>query len=102
MKTNQLHLILTHHWYDMIESGAKRVEYRGCTTRYKKLLQNKTEVIFHRGYSKTTMKFKITRLRIKNINEKDITAELAPEEWFGRIVYAIDFEETEEENETQY
>lgn len=101
MKVKPLHLILTHHWYDMIESGAKRVEYRACTMRYARLLQGKTEVIFHKGYTKTIMRFKITRLSAHIINERDIKLEIAPKEWLGRMVYAIDFEEMEEENETQ-
>lgn len=101
MKSNKLHLILTHHWYDMIQSGAKRTEYRDFTMRYAKLLRGKTEVTFHRGYSNTTMKFKITGISVRFIDDEDIAAKIAPKEWLGRPVWAIYFEEMEEENETQ-
>lgn len=54
-----LHLVLTHHWYDMIDDGLKSEEYRSLTPRYRRLLENQSYdyIVLHRGYTKTCMKF---------------------------------------------
>lgn len=78
MKT--LHLNLTFRWYDMIQAGLKKDEYRdlkwlnrignrckGCVTRsclgHPKLRwpvpTDYTHICFHRGYTKTTMLWSI-------------------------------------------
>lgn len=64
MKT--LHLVLTHKWYDMIESGEKREEYRD-SMKWVHRVMNKgyTHVRFQRAYSPKnppTMTFEIKDL----------------------------------------
>ena len=61
-----LHLVLKHKWYDMIASGEKKVEYRELKDFYKKKFFNNdyTHVVFHRGYTDTTIKFKIGDITI--------------------------------------
>lgn len=83
MKNDTLHLVLKHKWYDMIESGEKLEEYRECTRYWAKRLLGYTEfiikpgrlsqrvclsikkgskVVFHKGYTNTTMTFNIESL----------------------------------------
>lgn len=67
VETMTLHLILTHHWYDEIESGRKSVEYRSNTRYWRTrilnfLHQSDNTVTFHRGYTSTTMQFKVKKL----------------------------------------
>lgn len=79
MKT--LHLVLKHKWYDMIDSGVKTEEYREITPYWTKrilgvekisisgLLREEyeydyTHVRFHRGYTNTTMIFKINYISV--------------------------------------
>lgn len=54
-----LHLVLTHHWYDMIAGGTKTVEYRAMTPHWKRLIWDRRDTIvrvrFARGYTKTTL-----------------------------------------------
>lgn len=54
-----LHLVLTHHWYDQTESGAKRTEYRAMTERWKRQIWERrdriTAVRFGRGYTSRTL-----------------------------------------------
>lgn len=54
-----LHLVLTHHWYDQTESGAKRTEYRTMTERWKRQIWDRRERItavrFARGYTSRTL-----------------------------------------------
>ena len=54
---NTLHLTLTYYWYDEIVSGRKNIEYRAITNRWQKMILNKNikKVIFHRGYTSTTL-----------------------------------------------
>jgi len=71
-----IHLILCHKWYDMIASGEKTEEYRDLNMFYTNKFfvqhedgssepnKNITSVIFHRGYTKTQMKFKIDEIMI--------------------------------------
>lgn len=61
MKT--LHLVLTHHWYDEVERGAKCVEYRVMSMRWMRLIWGRRQEITHirlaRGYTKRTMLFRV-------------------------------------------
>ncbi len=54
-----LHLVLTHHWYDQTESGAKLTEYRAITPRWKRMIWDRrneiTHVRFSRGYTSRTL-----------------------------------------------
>ena len=72
-----IHLVLTFEWYDMIDSGEKREEYREIKDYYKRLFlrnyeyvkdsncqwvflyRNIRSVIFHRGYTSTTMRWHV-------------------------------------------
>lgn len=55
--TTQLHLTLTHHWYDEIAAGRKFIEYRKVTPFWTKRLSERTydQIVFHRGYTSTTI-----------------------------------------------
>lgn len=72
-----LHLVLKSKWYDKIESGEKTSEYRVCSEYWnKRFAGNKDStsihlrqfiydtVVFHKGYSATTMEFKIIKIQI--------------------------------------
>ena len=70
-----LHLFLKGKWYDMIASGAKKVEYRRiCDYWNSRLLaidekdrivyRSYNSVIFHRGYTSTIMKWKVDRITV--------------------------------------
>jgi hypothetical protein len=54
-----LHLVLTHHWYNQTESGAKRTEYRAMTDRWRRQIWERrdriTAVRFARGYTSRTL-----------------------------------------------
>ena len=66
-----LDLVLTYKWYDMIESGEKREEYRAITPYWRKRIQSGkryTHVRFHRGYTAKSMVFRFDGLRIGNGN----------------------------------
>lgn len=63
----ELHLILKKKWYNMIESGEKKEEYREIKPYWEKRLRkpnlsdfiNYDTVTFHLGYTNRTMSFKI-------------------------------------------
>lgn len=61
-----LDLVLIGKWYDLIESGIKREEYREIKPYWKKRLSNNryTHVKFRRGYTKQSMLFEITDISI--------------------------------------
>jgi hypothetical protein len=63
-----LHLVLTHHWYDETESGAKCIEYRVMIPRWEKQIWQKrdriTHVRFSRGYTARTIIFPVERIDI--------------------------------------
>ena len=65
-----LHLVLKHCWFDKIASGIKTSEYRECSPYWNKRLNNKHYdfVIFHRGYTNTTVKFKIKSVNITTLS----------------------------------
>lgn len=78
MKT--LHLVLKAKWYDMIDRGEKKEEYREVKQYWmKRLIEDVGEdeegdscchvfyvdyecVCFHRGYTSTTMTFEVTSI----------------------------------------
>lgn len=72
MKT--LHLVLKSKWYDKIASGEKTSEYRECKPYWNKkftgdkcksgLCLKYTTVVFHKGYTATTMEFEIRYIDI--------------------------------------
>lgn len=71
-----LDLVLTYHWYDMIESGEKKEEYREIKPYWKRRLieqpmdedsghvffRDYDYVCFHRGYTSTTMIFTVREI----------------------------------------
>lgn len=60
-----LDLVLTFKWYDLIESGEKKEEYREIKPFYEKKITKFAydRVRFHRGYSDVTMEYKIKKIR---------------------------------------
>ena len=66
--TCALHLILLHKWYDLIDQGKKKTEYRDNTPYWhKRFFENPPDIIiFHRGYTKKTMSFLVTRITVKD------------------------------------
>lgn len=86
--SNELHLVLKGKWFDMIQSGEKKEEYRDCSEYWNRrisrfLLQNKVKVhpykgktyalaflrepvfiVFHRGYTSETMRHQLAILSI--------------------------------------
>jgi len=68
-----LFLILKKKWFDKINSGKKKEEYRLITPFWTKRLLNREydSVIFQLGYNKKAgrMKFKIEHITIKNITQ---------------------------------
>lgn len=63
-----LHLVLTRHWFDLIASGEKTVEYRAMTPYWRKRIWDKREsligesVTFARGYTKQTITRRIVAI----------------------------------------
>lgn len=60
------HLILTYYWFDEILSGRKKVEYRrNCSHWRKRLLNGSLDyVVLHRGYTPTTMTWKVKKVKL--------------------------------------
>ena len=58
-----LHLVLAHHWFDLIKSGEKRVEYREMSDYWRKRIWYKLEdiktVTFARAYTSETLTFNV-------------------------------------------
>lgn len=85
-KPVDIHLVLTYHWYDEIDAGRKWVEYREHSDYYKRmflrnykllkqrygsqntpmlyLYKNIRSVIFHRGYTRKTMRWRVANIRV--------------------------------------
>lgn len=85
-KPIDIHLVLTYHWYDEIDAGRKWIEYREQSDYYKRmflrnykllkkrygkkntpfvyLYKNIRSVIFHRGYTSTTMRWHVTGITV--------------------------------------
>lgn len=63
-----LHLVLKHCYYDEIDQGKKKIEYRENTAYWRKRIVEKWNcnggniVIFHKGYTRTTMTFNVKML----------------------------------------
>ena len=86
MKMKTLDLVLKHKWYDMIESGEKTEEYREIKPYWIRRINSVGERISHvrfrKGYSKTSMMFRIDK----------VIATFGRPEWGapkGRVVYVI-------------
>lgn len=47
----EITLVLKHHWFDMIASGQKTIEYRENKEYWRKRLIDKDTIIFTRGYN---------------------------------------------------
>jgi hypothetical protein len=66
--SEQLHLVLTHHWYDETQAGRKRIEYRRMTPHWMRLIYEQRDKIkrvrFARGYTRTTQSFAVDRIDI--------------------------------------
>ena len=66
-----LHLVLTHHWYDEIQAGRKRIEYREMSKFWDKRIWDKwcdgqkiKTVTFARGYTDTTSTYAVDAIDI--------------------------------------
>ena len=74
LNKKELRLVLTYHWYDMIEAGEKPEEYRDLTEFYRSRLEGRHYdiVTFYRGYAKNrkTMSFKYGGYRVGTGQEK--------------------------------
>lgn len=61
-----LYLVLTHHWFDEIKAGQKRIEYREMTHHWRRLIGDRMEKITHvrfaRGYTNTTLVFPVDKI----------------------------------------
>lgn len=68
--TDILHLFLEYKWYDMIECGAKKVEYRricdfwnsrllAIDSNDKIIYRRYKKIVFHRAYTSTVMEWTI-------------------------------------------
>jgi hypothetical protein len=64
MPKKVIHLILKAEWYDAIDNGSKRIEYRDNTSYWRPRITGAEGVVFHRGYTNTTMRFTITDIKI--------------------------------------
>lgn len=64
----RLHLVLTYHWYDEIDRGAKRIEYRAMSDRWRRQIwdcrHKITHVRFARGYTSTMRTFLVEKIDI--------------------------------------
>ena len=63
-----LHLVLTSKWFEKVKSGEKRIEYRSMTPYWTKRILNVRHkyrhVVFHKGYTSTTLTFVITKIDV--------------------------------------
>lgn len=63
-----LHLVLTHHWYDLTERGEKRIEYRYPSPRWMEQIWERRDRIsavrFARGYTSRTITRPVERIDI--------------------------------------
>lgn len=61
-KEEVCHLVVKSKWYDLIQEGMKKAEYRDNTEYWRKRIRGRKFVTFHRGYTKETMTFKIAMI----------------------------------------
>jgi len=61
-----VHLVLTHYWFDEIYEGQKTVEYRDNIPFWQKRIIEKkpNRVIFHRGYTNEVILAEISKIDI--------------------------------------
>ena len=63
-----LHLVLTYHWYDETDRGAKSIEYRAMTRQWARQIWQRrneiTHVRFARGYTSTMRTFEVEKIDI--------------------------------------
>jgi len=68
MKIYAIYLPLTFHWYDEIQAGRKKIEYRETSEYWRKRIWLKrfdlSHVQFRRGYSEVTTVREIMRIDI--------------------------------------
>lgn len=88
-----LHLHLKKEWYNMIECGEKREEYRNVTEYWRKRFANKnyTHILFYYGYTKTRMLVPIRYIK-EGIGRADWGAPV------GKPVYIFGLGEIIDEN----
>lgn len=69
-----LSLNLTYYWYELIKSAKKTTEYRRyCNYWNKRFENNKYDiVIFHRGYSKEAIAFRISEIKLLKNEPNDL------------------------------
>jgi hypothetical protein len=65
MKSDVVHLILKTFWWNKIEKKEKTIEYRSDTSYYRSRILGKKIVVFHKGYTNTTMEFEISEIVTK-------------------------------------
>jgi len=69
----KLHLILKRKWFNLIDEGKKKIEYREKKDFWdKRLNKNFTEVIFHLGYTNKIMRFNINKIFLNDNPDLDI------------------------------
>lgn len=64
---NAIHLFLTYKWFDLTARGSKTTEYRDRILYHRPIWLRRhelTHVIFHRGYTSTTITVAITGIDI--------------------------------------
>ena len=63
-KKKVIHFVLTYHWYDLMDSGEKRIEYRKNTPFWRKRTKDGTHARFQRAFDKNpaTRLFKINKI----------------------------------------
>ena len=87
IKPKTLFCVLTAFWYDQIETGLKRVEYREVKSYWSKRLYGCSpgdKIIFSRGYTKRRMMATVTKIEIVYGLNTDLHT--------NKNVYAIHFE----------
>lgn len=74
---NLLHLVLKRKWFDLIDSGEKKEEYRGKTPHWERIYTwwNKDPskpyvVAFQRGYNKPSMWFVVDGITLSDQSMK--------------------------------
>lgn len=82
MPKNEVHLVLKHKYYDLIDAGKKKIEYRDNTPYWRKRILDKDFVTFHRGYTNETMTFRISVLAV---DEKQISI------WLGERIENVHY-----------
>ena len=60
------HMVLMHKWFDLIDKGLKKVEYRRLCDYWLKRLEDADRVTFHRGYTSQTMTFEIEHITLSD------------------------------------